>query len=104
MPLAEARAGTIPLPVDDAHDTRRRDTLVYLVHAETSQLLNHKRRRLVTVQRQFRVHMQMPSPRGQVIGIASDAVDDGHGWTPLPGFDRLHLTAKVRALQWPKTH
>ena len=49
-----------------------------------SQLLGHERRRLVLLEAELRPLVQVAPPRGQLVLILGDAVDDRHGGAPRP--------------------
>jgi hypothetical protein len=49
------------------------------IHPEIPQLLRDKGRRLVAIELQFGMRMQMPAPACHFCGEIGDTVDDGHG-------------------------
>ncbi len=68
------------LAVQNGHHTRGRNPFVDFIHPEFAQTRHNKRRRLVAVELQLWVRMQMPAPRGHVLGEIGDTIDNGHLW------------------------
>ena len=82
---ADDRARGRPLPPDQRHDARGRDSLMHLVHAEFAQPRGDKGRRLVTVERELGMHVKVPPPGCHLLREIGDAVDHGHGRPPAKG-------------------
>ena len=56
-----------------------RDARVDLVHPDLAQPVDDEGRRLVAVEVQFRMLVQMPPPALHFLGISGDTVQNGHG-------------------------
>ena len=75
---AQPRARPSTLTVDNGNNARLRDALMDLVYTKLAQPLDHKGRRLVTVQRQLWVHMNMPPPARHFFGKARNPIYHRH--------------------------
>ncbi len=71
----------VPLTVDDRHNARGGDTGVDFINAKRFQMVDHIGRRVMAVEPDFRVLVDMLAPFRHVVGKSCDAVQDGHGWT-----------------------
>jgi hypothetical protein len=68
----------LSLPFDDRHDPACRDPLVKLVDPELPEPRGHEARRLVAVEGQFGMRVQMTAPALHLFGIGGNAVDHWH--------------------------
>ena len=59
----------LALPLDDRHDPGLGDAGVNLVHTEFAQAIHDEGRRLMALEGQFRVFVQMPPPTLHFLGI-----------------------------------
>ena len=66
------------LPMHDPDDAGAADLLVHLVDAERAQLIGDECRRLVLLEGQFGVLVQMPPPQGQRVAVGLDLGQGGH--------------------------
>ena len=97
----QAHSAPCASAVNNCHDARLRDAGVDLVHAELLQPLLDERRGLGAVKAQLGDGMQMLAPGGHIGGKIRNAVEDGHGWTPVSCCP--YLTPQRGDPQWQVT-
>jgi len=77
---AQTNRPAVLAPVDDGDDARGREPFMNFIHSKLAQSFHNESRSLLAFKLELRIHMQMPAPRGHVIGKVGDPVDDRHLW------------------------